>query len=215
MIAMPLVWVADREALIKGRCGNTTPPGTTDDSEEDVSQWPVDQLIDSIVTTHHAFVRPTLLAITGYLAKLVEEHGRRHPELVRVAAHFDQMSDDLLQHLQNEQHVLFPYVRDLALGTETSGGARSLSGSVVAPIRTLKGENREAAAAMRNMRELTNGYKAPADSCPTYAICMAELARFECILLRQVHLENDVLFPKAVELEAGVRGQPRMRDSGG
>jgi regulator of cell morphogenesis and NO signaling len=192
---------------MKERVGSGRVQDTTEHSEEDVTRWPVDQLIDSIVTTHHAFVRPALLAIKGYLAKLVEEHGLRHPELVRVAAYFDQVSDDLLQHMQNEQHVLFPYVRDLALGIGTGPGARSLRGSVVAPIRLLKRENREAADAMQIIRELTNGYKAPVDGCMTYAVCMAELGRFERNLLRHVHLENDVLFPKAIELEAGICGQ--------
>jgi regulator of cell morphogenesis and NO signaling len=205
----PLMWVTDRDAFIKERVGSARLQDMTEHSEEDVTQWSVDRLIDSIVTTHHAFLRPTLLAITGYLAKLVEEHGRRHPELVRVAAYFDQVSADLLQHMQTEQHVLFPYVRDLALGTGTGGGSRSLPGSVVAPIRMLKRENREAADAMQIIRELTNGYKAPAGGCPTYAICMAELARFERGLLRHLHLENDVLFPKAMELDAGTCGQNR------
>lgn len=205
-VAMPLVWIADRKAFMKERGGSSTLPSATDQSDEDATQWSVDHVIDSIVTLHHARVRPTLLAITGYLTKLVEEHGRRHPELVRVAAYFDQVRDDLLQHFQNEQHVLFPYVRDLAHGTGTGSGARSLTGSVVAPIRMLKRENREAAEAMQTIRELTMEYKAPTDGCPTYVTCMAELARFERILLRQVHLENNVLFPKAVELEAGVRG---------
>jgi regulator of cell morphogenesis and NO signaling len=207
--AMPLMWVADRDAFMSERSGSARLRRTAEDSEEDVSQWPANQLIDSIVTTHYAFVRPTLLAIAGYLAKLVEEHGRRHPELVRVAAYFAQVSDDLLQHMLKEQHVLFPYVRDLALGIETNGGSRSLCGSVVAPIRMLKRENRETADAMQIIRELTRGYKAPADGCPTYAICMAELARFERGLLRHVHLENDVLFPKAIELETRIYGLNR------
>jgi len=170
-------------------------------NEDDVTQWPLERLIEHIVSTHHTYVRSALPTIARYLAKLVEVHGARHPELGRVAAYFDQARGDLEQHLLKEEQVLFPYVRDLALATETCGGSRSPFGTVENPIRMMEREHREVADALRVIRELTNGYTAPADGCTTYEVCMAELARFERDLHRHVHLENNVLFPKAIELE--------------
>jgi len=176
------------------------PPHRVDD--DDVMRWPVDRLIDHIVTVHHAYVRSALPRIAGYLAKLQEAHGARHPELARVVSTFDQVSADLEQHMLKEEQVLFPYVCDLAEhAAETCGTLQSPFGTVQNPIRMMEREHRAAADELGAIRELTNGYTAPADGCTTYGVCMAELARFEQDLHRHVHLENNVLFPKAVQLE--------------
>jgi len=97
--------------------------------------------------------------------------------------------------------VLFPYVRELAATTGGSGRFRSPFGTVENPIRMMEREHREAADDLRIIRELTNDYATPTDGCTTYAVCMAELDRFERDLHRHVHLENNVLFLKAVELQ--------------
>jgi len=173
--------------------------------EDDVTQWPPERLIGYIVSTHHAYVRMALPAIARDLAKLEEAHRARHPDLSRVAAYFDQMRRDLEQHLLKEEQVLFPYIRDLATWDATQAHPRSPFGTVENPIRMMEREHRDAADALRMIRELTNGFTAPPDGCTTYAACMAELARFERDLHRHVHLENNVLFPKAVELEANLR----------
>jgi regulator of cell morphogenesis and NO signaling len=173
--------------------------------EDDVTQWPLGRLIGYIVSTHHAYLRLALPAIARDLATLLETHRLRHPELSRVAAHFDQMHRDLQQHLLKEEQVLFPYIRDLATGDATQARPRSPFGTVENPIRMMEREHRDAADALRTIRELTSGFTAPPDGCATYAACMAELARFERDLHRHVHLENNILFPKAVEFEANLR----------
>ena len=172
-------------------------PSKTDD-DTDVTRWPLDRLIDHIVSTHHTYVRSALPVIARYLAKLVEVHGARHPELARVATSFDQMSHELMQHMLKEEHVLFPYVRELAV---SGHGEPSPFGTVENPIRMMEHEHLAAAAELRLMRELTDGYTVPADGCTTYHVCLAELARFERDLHRHVHLENNILFPKAIEIE--------------
>jgi regulator of cell morphogenesis and NO signaling len=189
---------ADPTDVVRALTG--LPPYRVDD--DDVTRWPVDRLIDHIVTVHHAYVRSALPRIAGYLAKLQEVHGARHPELTRIASRFDQVSADLEQHMLKEELVLFPYVRDLAEHAEEACGTlRSPFGTVQNPIRVMEREHRAAADELDAIRELTNGYAVPEDGCTTYAVCMAELARFEQDLHRHVHLENNVLFPKAVQLE--------------
>src|SRR5262245_9694419 len=168
----------------------------------DPAHLPLERLVDHIVSIHHAYVRQAMPTIARYLAKLVEVHGARHPELSRVEAHFARLSSDLAQHMLKEEHVLFPYVRDLAAG----GSGQCLPspfGTVENPIRMMRREHREAADEMEAIRTLTGGYVPPADGCTTYNVCLAELRRFEDDLHRHVHLENNVLFPKAIALESG------------
>jgi len=168
----------------------------------DVTQWSVDRLIDHIVATHHAYVLSAIPTIGGYLKKLSDVHGERHPELLQVAAYFDQIGADLEQHLVKEEQVLFPYLRDLAENAEqTCGAMLNPFGTVANPIRMMEREHHEVAEGLCLIRLLTHGYAAPADGCTTYAVCMQELERFEQDLHRHVHLENNVLFPKALELE--------------
>jgi regulator of cell morphogenesis and NO signaling len=182
------------------RALDTLPPPTGRD--EDVAAWPVERLIGHIVSTHHAYVRSTMPLIASYLAKLEADHGRRHPELSRVRARFADISRELSQHMMKEEQVLFPYVAELAARGERCGRCPSPFGTVENPIRMMEREHREAADGLRVIRALTAGYSAPDDGCTTYAVCMAEMARFENDLHRHVHLENNVLFPKAITLES-------------
>jgi len=175
---------------------------------DEAARWPIPRLIDVIVATHHAYVRAAMPAITRHLAKLVEVHGSRHPELARVAAYFQQVVADLSQHMVKEEQVLFPYVRELADAGETCGRTQSPFGTVANPIRMMEREHQEVGDALRLIRELTRGYAAPDDGCTTYAVTMAELLEFERDLHRHVHLENNVLFPAALRIEARRCGSP-------
>ena len=189
---------ADTSAVIQALVA--LPTDGVDD--EDVSRGPLDRLIEHITATHHAYVRSALPAISSYLARLREAHGASHPELTRIAMVWHDVSRDLQQHMVKEEHVLFPYVRDLVEHAEQDCGMlQSPFGTVKNPIRMMEQEHREAADELRIIHELTDGFTAPADGCTTYAVCMAELRRFERDLHRHVHLENNVLFPRAIELE--------------
>jgi regulator of cell morphogenesis and NO signaling len=196
---------ADPDAVVHAL--DVLPP--TFEMEDDVTRWPIPRLIDFIVSTHHAYVRSSMPIIARYLTKLEEVHGSRHPELSRVAVYFDQVRGDFEQHMLKEEQVLFPYVRELAERSDSCDRTQSPFGTVENPIRMMEREHREAADALRMIRELTLGYTAPEDGCATYAVCMAELQRFERDLHRHVHLENNVLFPAAVEIEQRLCGVTR------
>jgi regulator of cell morphogenesis and NO signaling len=171
-----------------------------DGDDDDVTRWPLPRLIDHIISTHHAYVHAAIPKIGNHLAKLVAVHGERHPALARVSASFAHLSGDLTQHMMKEERVLFPYVREL-VSRDGDALLPSPFGTVENPIRMWEREHREAGDEMRLVRELTNGFIPPADGCTTYRVCFAELAQFERDLHRHVHLENNVLFPKAVEAE--------------
>jgi len=166
----------------------------------DVAGWPIDRLADHIVATHHEYVRSALPAITRWLRRLRAVHGAKHPELLSASSSFERLSVELAQHMLKEELVLFPYIRELA-STRSGRVKPSPFGTVQNPIRMMEREHQEVDDEILRMRELTNGYSLPADGCSTYRVCLAELAQFESDLRRHVHLENDVLFPKAVEAE--------------
>jgi regulator of cell morphogenesis and NO signaling len=170
--------------------------------EDDATQWTLDRLVDHIVETHHAYIRQAVPTIGRFLAKLAEVHGARHPELQQIGDTFAQLSGDLAQHMLKEEQVLFPYIRDLVEQSDQACGvAVSPFGTVENPIRMMEREHQAAAEDLGIIRKLTNGYTSPDDGCTTYRVCMEEMARFERDLHRHVHLENNVLFPRAVALE--------------
>ena len=188
---------ADPEAV--ERALQALPP-VGDDDDQDPRRWRLGQLIDHILITHHMYVRTSIPLISRYLEKLWGVHGQRHPELGRIRAAFAELSEVLLQHMRKEEFVLFPYLRELGKMAE-SQSLPSPFGTVENPIRMMEREHQEAGDQMRLIQELTDDYTAPADGCATYRACFAELAQFERDLHRHVHLENNVLFPRAVEIE--------------
>src|SRR5262245_14094181 len=175
---------------------------STERNDDDVSEWSLDRLIDHIESVHHAYVRAALPRIAGILNKLVEVHDARHPELRLIASSFRRLGGELEQHMLKEEQILFPYVRDLVEHEGQLCMFRSPFATVQNPIRMMEREHREAGDEMHIIRSLTGNYVAPKDACTTYRVCLKELQEFEQDLHRHIHLENNVLFPRAVQLEA-------------
>lgn len=177
-----------------------------DASKDDAAGWPVGRLVARILETHHVYIRESIPVISRYLEKLVSVHGTKHPELSRIESAFRQVSRDLAPHLMKEEHVLFPYIAELLEWAEAGDGRPRSSpfGSVGNPIRMMEREHEDVGAEMRLIRELTSDFAPPEDGCATYRVCFSELLRFEQDLHRHVHLENNVLFPKVLALEAQV-----------
>jgi regulator of cell morphogenesis and NO signaling len=160
--------------------------------------WDPQALISHIVGNHHAYVRRSLPPINAFLAKLVSVHGGRHPELSQIAALFADVTAEMRSHMMKEEEILFPYILELASapGWRTAPPVAPF-GPIENPIRMMEAEHEWAGGSMARIRELTNGYTPPADGCTTYRVCLQELEAFERDLLTHVHLENNVLFPKA------------------
>lgn len=167
--------------------------------DEDVRGWPLGRLVDHIVSTHHRYVRAALPAAARDVATLAAVQGEHHPELRRVAALVDEVSRELLQHMAKEEQVLFPYV----VGLDAAGGGDEPCpfGTVDNPIRMMEREHVQVGQAMRMVRELTLGYQPPPDASPAYTATLRELEAFERDLHLHIHLENNILFPRAKERE--------------
>ncbi|HYT76175.1 MAG TPA: iron-sulfur cluster repair di-iron protein [Vicinamibacterales bacterium] len=169
------------------------------------NEWPLPSLVDHIVTRHHAYVRESLPRLLSHSRKIADVHGSRHPELARVAKLVEEVNDEMTSHMMKEEHILFPYISNLARAAE-GAGSRPMApfGTVQNPIRMMEAEHESAGRAMAEMRSLTNGFRPPADACGTYQVCLQELEAFEQDLHAHVHLENNILFPKAARIEAAL-----------
>lgn len=167
------------------------------------SKWEeLDKLTRHIVQRHHGYVREVTPAIRAWLAKLVARHGHRHPELSQVRDTFDELASELAAHMAKEENLLFPFIDDLAAAERTGGRLpTSPFGTVLHPVRVMEADHREAGDLLARLRDLTHGFAPPDDACTTYRLCYVELERFEGDLHLHVHLENNVLFPRALELE--------------
>lgn len=166
---------------------------------EDVREWPLTRLTDHIVATHHAFVRGEVPTLVRQCAKIAAVHGQRHPELREVTQVIDDLAAELLEHLDKEEQVLFPYVRSLASNVPV---ASPCFGAIANPVRMMEAEHVEAGEHLKTLRTLTRDYSIPDDACATYRVAMQRLEAFERDLHLHIHLENNVLFPRATALES-------------
>jgi regulator of cell morphogenesis and NO signaling len=164
--------------------------------------WEPDFLIDYILNNHHHYIRAMLPILYLHTKKVASVHGERHPELIEVASHFAKIGQELEMHMRKEEQVLFPYIKSLVASRRAGmNPAVPPFGSVRNPIAMMESEHQTAGDEMAIIRTLTNNYALPDDACTTYRITFQELQEFEQDLHRHVHLENNILFPKAVALE--------------
>jgi regulator of cell morphogenesis and NO signaling len=170
------------------------------------SSWDPQMLVAYIVGNHHAYVRDTLPVLLAHTQKIASVHGERRPELNEVAALFAAVNDEMTSHMYKEEAILFPYIVRMASAVaEGRAVPPAPFGTVDNPIRMMEAEHESAGGAMARIRELTNDYAVVDEDCMTFRSCMAELRAFEQDLHAHVHLENNILFPKAQQIEATAR----------
>jgi len=165
---------------------------------------PLGSLIDHILTTHHLYMKSQLPRLEAMLETILASHAGRHGDaLLAIAETFRPMRAELDGHLMKEEMILFPLIRRLEMGAGPQDRGFHC-GSVQNPIRVMVREHDSAGEALTRLRELTAGYTPPEDACNTFRAFYAELAGIESDLDRHIHLENDILFPRAVELESAL-----------
>lgn len=161
--------------------------------------WSAEQLIDHIEEKHHRYVAEKIPVILQFLNKLCKVHGQRHPELHEVYQLFHDSAGELTQHMKKEELILFPRIMKLASASAESNDFTP--GMVFSPIEMMMHEHDTEGERFRQISRLTNNYQAPADGCTTYRVAFAMLREFEQDLHLHIHLENNILFPKAMLLE--------------
>lgn len=169
------------------------------DKGNNYKEWSPSFLSDYIVNSHHKYVLKTLPDLVFYTKKIREVHGERHKELNEVADLFSQINTELIQHLNNEEKVLFPAIKQVQ-----ENDSPAIKNLIRSEIERMSGEHEFAGNAMDRINELTSGYSVPSDSCNTYAVTMKLLEEFEDDLHTHVHLENNILYPAALKLANGL-----------
>ncbi|MDX5319798.1 MAG: iron-sulfur cluster repair di-iron protein [Bacteroidota bacterium] len=171
-------------------------------SSEDFATWPLDLLVDMIEKKHHRYVRTQTSEIQGYLIKICRVHGERHPELFEIAELFLASAEDLEAHMQLEESLLFPYIRNMVNNqAQDIPLPASVFGSIKYPIEKMNQDHLDEGERFRQIEQLSQMYTAPEDACNTYRVAFALLKAFEENLHLHIHLENNILFPRSIEFE--------------
>jgi len=171
--------------------------------EIDFKSWPLDLLIDYIEKTHHRYVTDKSQTLLFYLDKLCKVHGQRHPELLEIALHFKITATELAQHMKKEELILFPFIKKMISAlNEKQTIEQPHFLTVKNPIAQMRDEHDNEGTRFGIIAQLTNQYTPPTDACETYRVTFAMLSDFEQDLHKHIHLENNIVFPKAVELES-------------
>lgn len=162
-------------------------------------------LIKHILDTHHVFTKSEIERLQSLADKVLSAHGGNHPELIHVDELITRLCADLKPHMFKEEQILFPYIVAMA---ETADQHRAVPpapfGTVNNPIRIMMREHDTAGDTLRELRALTCDYRVPADACISYQTLYQALENFEKDLHQHIHLENNILFPKALDLEENV-----------
>ena len=178
---------------LKGQQQSRTESGT------DWTKESLENLIDHITGKHHVYVKQQIPAIQSLLRKVTAKHGANHPELATVDDTFAALAKELTTHLMKEEQILFPYIaRAEEASLQHEPPPPSCFGSVENPIRMMLSEHDSAGGALREMRKATSGYTAPEDACTSFRALYALLQEFEADLHQHIHLENNILFPRAL-----------------
>lgn len=170
-----------------------------EEAEGDWATATIPDLVENIVSTHHAYLQQALPELRKLSAQVVAAHAERHPELAEVREVLLGLAAELDSHLMKEEQILFPLCLQLS---QASTLPESHCGTVQNPIRVMEFEHDSAGRALARLRELTADYTPPADACPTYRAFLQTLAELEVDLHRHIHKENHILFPRAIALES-------------
>lgn len=170
--------------------------------------WSIDFLADYIINIHHYYLKKTLPELKPLLEHFVEEHGNRYPGLYGLQTSFAKLYKDIIPHIQEEEEVIFPYIKHVAHAYESKDSyAALLVKTLKKPVdRIMSHEHHILSGIIDNLRKLTNNYTAPEKACTSHRVIFSKLKELDNNLVQHIYLENDVLFPRALAMEKELLG---------
>lgn len=205
----PLKEACERANVSTERVLEMLQGAASDQDLEDLGRWPtasIAELSEYIVATHHRYVRRETPRLETLLEKVAAKHGDAHPELATIKETFSAMAQELFAHTLKEEQVLFPYLTKLEAAVLTHAPVPpAFFGSVRNPIARMLADHDDAGELLTVLRDLSENYQVPAGGCPSYHALYRGLEEFERDLHRHVHLENNILFPRAVQMESSAQ----------
>lgn len=170
---------------------------------EDWSKKSMEELVNHIIATHHAYVKSELPRLATLAKKVVSRHGAIRPELLQLQSALATLGEELTQHLAKEEAILFPYIVQLERALRDGRSEPDACfGTVANPIAMMMREHDAAGSLLAEMRRLSGNFTTPEGACPTYHAYYDGLREFEVDLHQHIHLENNILFPRAIEAQA-------------
>ena len=161
-----------------------------------LDQLPLIDLLNHIEATHHKYIRDTAPLLQEYLQRMVIAHADDHEEILPLSHCVTELIAELMPHLIKEERILFPAIRSLSMGQEVNG----CFGHIGNPIHVMEHEHDNAGEILQQLRAITHNYLIPEGACNTWRTCYKTLAEFDADLQMHIHLENNMLFPKALAL---------------
>ncbi len=174
-------------------------------SGEAFSHASLTDLIGVIIDKHHVYTKGEMVQLTPLMAKVASRHGDHFPYLLDLKGMFQALCEDLDPHMMKEEMVLFPYIQKLEYSDQNHLHASYPPfGTVQHPVTMMSVEHEEVGELLSKMRSLTNDYALPDGACPSFTALYHRLSELERDLHLHIHLENNLLFPRAIELEQKV-----------
>jgi regulator of cell morphogenesis and NO signaling len=176
--------------------------GASGGDVESLATLPLGELIDHILDKHHIYTKNEMAQLTPLMAKVASRHGDHYDYLLELKELFKAVCEDLEPHMMKEEMVLFPYIRQLDYKySNKMSAAFPPFGTVRHPIKMMTVEHEEVGELLSKMRAITNDYTLPDGACPSFTALYHRLGEFERDIHQHIHLENNILFPRAAELE--------------
>jgi len=164
--------------------------------------WDLSFLIDHIVNVHHSYVEENIPLLFQYANKVAKVHGEHFPEVIKINNLYTEVANELAAHLKKEELILFPFIKQLVKAKKEGIKApQPHFGTVNNPINMMENEHEHAGDIFKKIALLTNNYNPPEGACNTFKALYSKLDEFEQDLHQHIHLENNILFPKAIQLE--------------
>jgi regulator of cell morphogenesis and NO signaling len=168
----------------------------------DYDSWSTDFLIDYIINIHHSYLYKTLPALQGTLVSFTSSHKKKHPEFEEISAVFEKLSNLLIAHNRHEEEVIFPYIKQISNTFRRKESYGSLFvRTLKKPFSSMESDHSNIEVMLSQLRKLTNNYQFPESACTNHQVIFCKLREFDQDIVHHKHLENNILFPKAIQME--------------